>query len=111
MNILIVDDDPTQHRLFAVTLARLGHQIREAADGQAGWEEWQRAPAQMVITDWMMPGLEGPELVRKIRAASAADYTYLILLTARGSKQDVVTGLEAGADDYLIKPFDPAELR
>lgn len=111
MRILIVDDDRFLRRLLQASLTRAGHEVLEAADGQSAWEQLQHAAVRLVITDWLMPGLDGPALIRRIRAANFPGYTYIILLTAKGSKDDVVDGLEAGADDYLTKPFDPGELR
>ena len=113
MKILIVDDDPALRRILVTQLARAGHEVREAADGQSAWELLQREPIRLIVTDWMMPVMDGPELIRRVRGATVdmSGYTYIILLTAKASKSDVVTGLESGADDYLTKPFDPRELR
>lgn len=111
MKILIADDDPNQRRLLSIHLTRVGHEVVEAADGRAAWEALQREHFRLVISDWTMPEVDGVELVRRIRAASFPGYTYVLLLTALGDKQDVVAGLEAGADDYLTKPFNAGELR
>lgn len=115
MKILIVDDDPALRRILQAQLLRAGHDVVEAADGQAAWDILQEDPIRLVITDWMMPVMDGPELVRRIREAIGSqlfpNYVYIILLTAKVGKNDVVAGLEAGADDYLTKPFDPRELR
>src|SRR3989338_4684404 len=111
MRILIVDDDEGIRHLLSATLTRSGHEVLEAIDGQTGWDKWQEGKFHFVISDWSMPNLEGPELARRIRATPNDDYTYFILVTSRSTKQDIVAGLEAGADDYLIKPFDPPELR
>lgn len=111
MRILIADDDRVLLRLLQSALSREGHEVLEAADGQAAWELLQREPVRLVITDWMMPKMDGVELIRRIRAAGFPGYIYVILLTARDKKSDIVDGLEAGADDYLTKPFDPNELR
>jgi two-component system chemotaxis response regulator CheY len=110
MRILIVEDNADARRLLHVRLKLGGHEVIEAEDGEAGWELFQRERVRMVITDWMMPKVDGPELIRRIRADSAAGYTYIILLTAIGDKPNVVMGLESGADEYLTKPFDPREL-
>lgn len=111
MRMLIVDDDPLQRRLLQASLSRVGHEVVEAPDGATAWEMLQREPIPLVITDWMMPTLSGTELIRRIREANFPGYTYIILVTARDRKEDVVQGLETGADDYLTKPFDPNEMR
>ena len=111
MRLLVVDDDPVISRLLQASLSRAGHTVVPATDGRAAWHLWQQDPISLVVTDWMMPGLDGPELISRIRAASTGDYTYIILLTAKGGKDDVVEGLMTGADDYLTKPFHPGELR
>lgn len=115
MKILIVDDDPALRRILQAQLLRAGHDVVEAADGQAAWDILQDDPIRLVITDWMMPVMDGPQLVRRIREAIGThlfpNYIYIILLTAKVGKNDVVAGLESGADDYLTKPFDPRELR
>lgn len=110
MKILIVDDDPTSRRLLAINLKYARHEVLEAKDGDEGWEVFLREGTRLVITDWMMPEVDGTELIRRIRASGERGYTYIIMLTALGSKPNVVTGLEAGADDYLTKPFDADEL-
>ncbi len=113
MKILIVDDDPALRRILIAHLTRAGYQTVEAADGQAAWEILRADPIRLVITDWMMPLLDGLGLIQRIRELGAQErgYTYIILLTAKASKSDIVSGLESGADDYLTKPFDPRELR
>lgn len=112
MRALVVDDDPNLRRIIGIYLSHAGYEVVEAVNGQAAWEHWQADPIQLIITDWMMPVMDGEELVRRLRAASAvAGYCYIIMLTARTGKGDVVVGLEAGADDYLTKPFDSRELR
>ena len=110
MKLLVVDDDPDSRRLLSISLGWAGHQIVEAEDGLEAWEKFQADPARLVITDWMMPGLDGMELIARIRASQSEDYTYIIMLTALREKPQIVSGLEAGADDYLTKPFDPEEL-
>jgi diguanylate cyclase (GGDEF)-like protein len=110
MKILIVDDEPESRRLLAVYLKWAGHEVVEAEDGRDGWETFQREQARLVISDWMMPEMDGPQLVHHIRAAGGPGYTYIIMLTALDSKPNIITGLEAGADDYLTKPFNADEL-
>lgn len=112
VRILVAEDDPVARRLLEVTLQRWGYEVVAVSDGMAAWEVLAREDAPLLaVLDWMMPGLDGVEVCRRVRALGRASPTYLILLTARGEKADVVTGLEAGADDYLTKPFDRAELR
>ena len=110
MKILIAEDDLGSRRLVKVRLLAAGYEVVEAEDGQAAWELFQREPFRLVITDWMMPRLDGPELIRRIRSSGQKSYTYIIMLTAIDSKPNVVVGLEFGADEYLTKPFDPMEL-
>jgi two-component system, cell cycle response regulator len=111
MRILIAEDDPAHRRLLSYQLTRLGHEISEVGDGESAWQRLQEEHFALVITDWMMPALEGPELIRRIRNADLPAYTYIILLTSKGYRSDVVAGLDAGADDYLVKPVDSQELR
>ncbi len=110
MQIIIADDDSVLRWLLRASLTRVGHEVIEVADGKAAWEIIQRERIQLVITDWVMPSLDGVELIRRIRAANIPTYTYIILLTAKSEKEEIIEGLEAGADDYLTKPFDPGEM-
>jgi two-component system cell cycle response regulator len=111
MKVLIVDDDPTNRHLLSAMLLSTRHEFQEASDGMSAWELLQKETINLVITDWMMPDMDGVELIDYIRKANFAHYVYIIMLTARSTKADVVTGLESGADDYLVKPFDLDELR
>jgi two-component system, cell cycle response regulator len=111
MKMLIVEDDPLQRRLLEASLTRAGYDVVQAEDGAQAWEILQRERISLVITDWMMPTLSGLELIRRIREANFPNYTYIILVTAKDRREDVVNGLECGADDYLTKPFDPNEMR
>jgi diguanylate cyclase (GGDEF)-like protein len=110
MEILIVDDDPVTCQILRAGLGRAGYVVLEKPDGQAAWEYLQSSPARFMITDWMMPGMNGPELIQRIRSANFSTYTYIVFLTARGDKTDLISGLTAGADDYLVKPFNINEL-
>ena len=110
MKILIVEDDPGSRRLVKLELSAIGYEVVEAEDGQIAWDLFQREPYQMVITDWMMPNLDGPTLIQNIRSSGQKSYTYIIMLTAIYDKPKVVMGLESGADEYLTKPFDSEEL-
>lgn len=111
MKTLIVEDEPEFRLLLSLLLRQCGHDVIEAMDGQTAWDRLQVEKIQLVLTDWVMPQMHGPELIRKIRGANFPYYTYIILLTARTGHQDVVDGLRSGADDYLIKPFDQEEMR
>jgi sigma-B regulation protein RsbU (phosphoserine phosphatase) len=112
MRILIADDDRMSTMMLERTLEEWGFEAIVAHDGVAAWESIAgNQPPAVAIVDWMMPGLDGIELCRRVRATPPRAPVYLILLTARNSRQDLVAGLEAGADDYLTKPFDPDELR
>lgn len=112
MRILIAEDDPTSRTVLAAMLHKSGHEVVETADGAAAWEVLQRpdSPA-LAILDWMMPKIDGLELVRRVRALGSDRPPYLMMLTVRGDAADIIVGLEAGANDYLAKPFDPGELR
>ena len=110
MRILIAEDQALQRRILEAGLRKAGYGPDSYADGQAAWERFLEAPSRMVITDWTMPRLAGVDLIRRIREQDLDRHTYVILLTARDKKDDVVAGLSSGADDYLTKPFDPREL-
>lgn len=112
MKILIAEDDPVSRRVLAATLDKFGYEVVVTVDGAEAWAALQSADApHLAILDWMMPELDGIEICRRVRATPKATPPYLILLTAKSDKEDVVTGLDAGANDYLTKPFDRAELR
>ncbi len=109
--VLIADDDAISARVLEATLRQWGYTVVVARDGLAAWEMLKAEDSpRLAILDWMMPGLEGPEVCRRVRALHRAVPTYIILLTAKGNAQDIVAGLESGADDYVTKPFDRAEL-
>jgi signal transduction histidine kinase len=111
MRVLIADDDPVSRRLLQTHLQRWGHEVTAAADGAEAWRLFEAGQFPLVVSDWMMPEVDGPELVRRVRACPRPGYVYVLLLTARSGKEDVVAGMEAGADDFLTKPFDADELR
>lgn len=112
MKILIAEDDAVSRRLLEATLEKFGHEVVVAEDGAEAWAVLQSANApRLAILDWMMPEIDGVEICRRLRQVPDTTPPYLILLTAKSSKEDVVTGLDAGANDYLTKPFDRAELR
>jgi signal transduction histidine kinase len=111
MKILIADDDTVSRRLLQSYLQKWGYEVTAAQDGAEAWKLFDGEPFPMVITDWMMPELDGPGLIRRIRSAHRPGYVYAMLLTAKAQKEDLVEGMEAGADDFLTKPFDRDELR
>jgi phosphoserine phosphatase RsbU/P len=112
MRILIADDDRMSTMMLKAALERWEFEVTVAQDGASAWAHITGdSPPALAIVDWMMPGIDGLELCRRIREAPPAAPIYVILLTSRTSRQDLVAGLEAGADDYLTKPFDPDELR
>lgn len=112
MKILIAEDDAVSRRLLEAALRKWGHEVTALNSGTAAWECLQQPGApSLLVLDWLMPGLDGPEICRRARANPALASAYILLLTSRHTKEDVITGLQAGADDYLIKPFDHGELR
>ena len=111
MRVLIAEDDAVSRLLLRRSIEQLGHECLVAVDGDVAWALFQQHEVDVVVSDWMMPGLDGPELCRRVRAHPRQTYTYFILLTALDGKEFLLAGLEAGADDYLTKPFDRDELR
>ena len=112
--MLVADDNGTMRIMVAGVLARWGHQAVPAIDGEEAWRIMQQPDApRIALLDWEMPGIDGVEVCRRLRAreSEGADYTYAILLTSRSEKNEIVAGIEAGADDYVVKPFDQHELR
>jgi two-component system cell cycle response regulator len=111
MRILIAEDDPTSRLLLQKVLARWDYEVIVTEDGAEAWRTLQADDApRLAILDWMMPGLDGVEVCRRARARETEKPPYVILLTARGGKDDIVLGLDARADDYLGKPYDSEEL-
>src|SRR5712691_5625572 len=111
LRVLVADDDASCRMVLRATVERLGHECRVAADGDDAWRLFQEEQPDVLITDWMMPGLNGPELCRRVRQHEADGYTYVILATALGEHENVLEGMEAGADDYLTKPISPFDVR
>lgn len=112
MKVLIAEDNKVWRKLLAEHLQRFGFDYIEAEDGKAAWDILCRADApRLVLLDWQMPGLDGIEVCRRIKQDENRGFTYVILLTSRDAKEDMVSGLDAGADDYLTKPVDAAVLR
>ncbi len=110
MKILVVEDTASVRLVLARVLRQWGHEVIEAADGESAWKIVERDRVPLVVSDWMMPELDGPGLCRRIRAAGFDDYVYFILLTSRDDEADLVEGMTAGADDFVTKPFSRAEL-
>lgn len=111
--LLIADDSLVSRHLLESTLKKWGYEVRAVADGEAAWNELQReqdAP-DLAILDWVMPGMTGPEVCKLVRQQEREKYTYLILLTSKSLREDLIEGMESGADDYLTKPFDHHELQ
>lgn len=112
MKILIAEDDFTSRAMLQAVLSKSGYEVVATPDGEAALAAMQAANApQLAVLDWMMPEIDGVEVCRRVRTLETDQPPYIIMLTTKGEKGDIVAGLEAGADDYLAKPFDPAELR
>lgn len=111
MRVLIAEDDNISRKLLKAALIKREFEVVETADGASAWQALQAEDApQLAILDWMMPEMDGVEVIRRLRAEKPKPYTYVILLTAKGHQDDIAAGLEAGADDYLTKPFNTKEL-
>jgi phosphoserine phosphatase RsbU/P len=114
MRILVAEDDSVTRKLLESTLGRLGLDVIAAADGNAAWNALEtlkgKDAPELAVLDWMMPGLEGIQVLRRLRTTPGFELLYVILLTSRTDKEDVAYGLAAGANDYIAKPFDPSEL-
>jgi diguanylate cyclase (GGDEF)-like protein len=112
MKILLAEDDDVSRHILRETLSRWGYDVVCAPDGVEAWHLLQEKDApKLAILDWIMPGMDGIDVCRNVRAHLKEPYVYILLLTAKGQKEDVIKGMGAGADDYVSKPFDPQELR
>jgi diguanylate cyclase (GGDEF)-like protein len=112
LKILIAEDNAVSRRVVETQLTKWGHEVLSANNGTEAWEILQANDAPpLAILDWMMPGIDGVELCRRVRERTNQLYTYVILLTAKDRKEDVVKAMDAGADDYVVKPPDPSELQ
>lgn len=110
--ILIAEDSGPSRLVLERTLGKWGYEVISCKDGEAAWAELQKPDApRMAVLDWMMPGYTGPEICQMLRKRGAEPYTYVLLLTSRTQKEDLVQGMDSGADDYVTKPFDQAELQ
>jgi phosphoserine phosphatase RsbU/P len=110
MNILLAEDDATSRQILSSQLSRLGHSVRVAVDGLEAWNAFQESKPDLLITDWMMPQMNGLDLCRHVRDGKAASYTYIIILTALDSKAGYLEGMDSGADDFVTKPCDINQL-
>jgi sigma-B regulation protein RsbU (phosphoserine phosphatase) len=110
MQILAVDDEPSTILLLRAALERQGHSVVTSSDGQSAFDSLKKNPVQVLITDWSMPMIEGPDLVRMARALARESYLYIILLTSLSSRDHFLAGMQAGADDFMRKPIDFEEL-
>jgi putative two-component system response regulator len=110
VKILIADDELVSRKKMNRLVQSLGHETAVAADGQEAWNIWKNERTRMVITDWMMPGMDGLDLCKSIRESEGSQYTYLIMVTSKNELQDLVVGMDAGADDFITKPFMKEEL-
>ena len=111
MKVLVAEDEAISRRLLQNYLEKWGHEVTLTENGVEAWERFQEADYPLVISDWTMPEMDGLELIRRIRSSDRSGYVYVILLTARAQKEDVVEGMDVGADDFVSKPFDRDELR
>ncbi len=111
MRILVADDDPTSRLIVQTALRGLGHDCQTVTDGAKAWDAFQTRLPDVVISDWMMPGLTGLELCRNIRQHATGRYVYFIMVSAQGFLEEILEGMTAGADDYLVKPLDPDDLQ
>jgi two-component system chemotaxis response regulator CheY len=111
VKILVADDDALSRRLTESVLQKVGHEVTAVGDGRQAWEALSQGGYDLAVLDWMMPEMDGVALCRRFHRRIAEDHLYIILLTSRGEQEDIVRGLDAGADEYLVKPFEPQALQ
>jgi diguanylate cyclase (GGDEF)-like protein len=111
VKILVADDESTSRLITEVALRELGHECHTVTDGAEAWNAFRSLRPDVVISDWIMPGLTGLELCRKVRTYVSGGYAYFIMVTSQATRGQIAEGMTAGADDYLVKPFDPADLQ
>jgi two-component system chemotaxis response regulator CheY len=109
--VLVVDDDPLSRRILEQVLVSAGYEVESAADGQEALAKIRAHRPDVVVTDWQMPRMDGLTLCRILKATEETRFTHVVMLSARGETEAKVTGLETGADDYLVKPIEPVELK
>lgn len=110
MTVLVADDDAGSLLVAQAAVEKYGHRCLVAADGEAAFQLYREHRPEAVVTDLAMPGMDGLELCRAIRATESDSYTYVVLLTSHGAPEDILAGMQAGADDYVTKPLDPFTL-
>jgi DNA-binding response OmpR family regulator len=106
MKTLIAEDDDVTRLLLCSALKKLGHDVQAVSNGRDAWEIWNTGEFSLIISDWMMPDLDGLEFCRRVRAKQRAQYTYIVLLTSRSGKTNYLEAMTAGADDFITKPFE-----
>ncbi|MCR4715441.1 MAG: response regulator, partial [Treponemataceae bacterium] len=110
MKVLLADDDNTMRLYFSRYLAKRNYEVKACASGEEAWSELQKNYYPLVMLDWNMPGMTGAEVCERLKGQKSADYQYIILITSRSDENDIVEGLNKGADDYITKPVIAAEL-
>ncbi len=110
MDILIAEDEKMSRMLVRAVLQQAGHTVTDVANGQEAWDTWVTARPRLVISDWLMPGMDGLELCRRLRAIRGEPYTYFILLTGKSGRENFLEAMAAEVDDFMSKPVDAAEL-
>lgn len=108
--IIVADDDPLIRMIVSAGMKALGHHVDAYETGLEAWAAFEQSPSQIIITDWSMPGMDGIQLTKAVRARPSETYTYVIMLTGHGSREEFKTGIKAGVDAFLIKPLDGALL-
>ncbi|MGE9296912.1 MAG: response regulator [Puniceicoccales bacterium] len=112
MNVLIAEDDQISQNLLKTNLQQMGYQVTVASDGEEAWRIYNACPTRIVVSDWLMPNLDGLGFLQRIRERKESDYTYFIMLTANvGDEQNYVKAMDAGVDDFLSKPLDRTQLK
>src|SRR5215471_3242490 len=111
MKVLVAEDDRDSRELLSWMLGKLGYQVVATCNGKDAWDAFGKGPFRLVITDLLMPEIDGFELCRRIRSHKRSEYTYIVMITALIGKKDYLEGMDAGADDFITKPFDADELK
>ena len=111
MEILVVEDDPVSQALVRAVLERAGHKTTLAVNGREAWRTWSQAKHRLIVSDWLMPEMDGLEFCRAVRNVRADAYTYFVLLTSRSGRENFLEAMAAGVDDFMTKPIDAEELK